>query len=77
MHFHLISRKSIFFLLANLYFYIAISSLQNCTIFEIFVGGQDSDVDSGIVAYGKPGQRIGSTSSADTDSSQESRRRIE
>ncbi|XP_035211048.1 uncharacterized protein LOC118185319, partial [Stegodyphus dumicola] len=38
---------------------------------------QDSDVDSGIVAYRKPGQRIGSTSSADTDSSQESRRRIE
>ncbi|XP_054724021.1 uncharacterized protein LOC129234147 [Uloborus diversus] len=38
---------------------------------------QDSDVDSGIVACRKPGERISSTSSADTDSSQESRRRIE
>ncbi|GFQ84608.1 PDZ domain-containing protein [Trichonephila clavata] len=39
--------------------------------------GQDSDVDSGIVTCRKPGERIGSTSSADTDSSQESRRRID
>ncbi|XP_015927296.1 uncharacterized protein [Parasteatoda tepidariorum] len=38
---------------------------------------QDSDVDSGIVACRKVGERIGSTSSADTDSSQESRPRKE
>ncbi|KAG8194142.1 hypothetical protein JTE90_000980 [Oedothorax gibbosus] len=41
------------------------------------LAGQDSDVDSGIVTCRVSGQRIGSTSSADTDSSQESRRRIE
>ncbi|CAL1271285.1 unnamed protein product [Larinioides sclopetarius] len=39
--------------------------------------GQDSDVDSGIVTCRKPGERIGSTSSADTDSSQESRRNLD